>query len=127
MKSSIWRRWCESLRNARPAGPVSRAGPRGPRLRLQPLEDRVTPTLTPQMVLDINTTTLPSNPTSIAAIGPTAYFAANDGHGYGLWKSDGTAAGTALVKQFPTATNGTLPILDLTNVNGTLYFSGNDR
>ena len=48
------------------------------------------------MVLDINAIPLSSNPTDIVAIGTTAYFAANDGiHGNQLWKSDGTATGTA--------------------------------
>ena len=35
----------------------------------------------------------------MVAIGSTAYFTADDGvHGEELWKSDGTAAGTVLVK-----------------------------
>ena len=99
MKTSFWRRWCNSLRSARPTGPVSRARPRRRPLGLEALEDRVTPSLTPQMVLDINTNTLSSNPSGMVAIGSTAYFTADDGvHGLELWKSDGTAAGTVLVK-----------------------------
>ena len=55
------------------------------------------PSLTPQMVLDINPTG-PSNPAGLVAIGATTYFSADDRvHGQELWKSDGTAAGTMLV------------------------------
>src|SRR5262245_56105120 len=98
MKTSFWRRWCNSLRSAKLAGRVSRARPRRQPLGLEVLEDRVTPSLSPQMVLDINTNTLPSNPSGMVAIGSTTYFTADDGiHGVELWKSDGTAAGTTLV------------------------------
>ena len=84
MKTSFWRRWCNSLRSARPAGPVSRARPRRQPLGLEALEDRVTPSLTPQMVLDINANTLSSNPSEMVAIGSTTYFTADDGvHGRG--------------------------------------------
>src|SRR5262249_47209633 len=40
-----------------------------------------------------------SNPSDLTAIGSTLFFTANDGTtGRELWKSDGTAAGTMLVK-----------------------------
>src|SRR5262245_30329860 len=110
MKTSFWRRWCQSLRSAKQTGPASRAR-RRQCLCLEALEDRVTPSLTPQMVLDINTNTLSSNPSAMVAIGSTAYFTADDGvNGVGLWKSDGTAAGTVLVSN--------LVANSLTNVNG---------
>jgi ELWxxDGT repeat protein len=56
----------------------------------------------------------------------TLYFEANDGaHGQELWKSDGTAAGTLMVKDINPGSSGSEPY-DLTNVNGTLYFDAND-
>src|SRR5262245_966970 len=108
MKTLFLQRWCHSLRGAKPIGPVSRARPQRPILVLEELEDRVTPTLTPQMVLDSNQNTLFSNPSSMLVIGSTTYFSANDGvHGFELWKSDGTAAGTTLVKDiFPGSYTG---------------------
>jgi ELWxxDGT repeat protein len=123
MKTSFWRRWCNSLRRAKPARPVSRARPRRQRLCLEALEDRVTPSLTPQMVLDIGVGS--SNPSQLVAIGSTTYFTADDGvHGVELWKTDGTAAGTVLVKDI--FTGGSSYPSNLTNVSGTLFFTARE-
>jgi ELWxxDGT repeat protein len=120
MKTSSLRRWSETLRTAKRAGPGSRARRRRQLLDLEMLEDRITLSLTPQMVLDINTTLLASNPSEFVAIGSTAYFAADDGvNGIELWKSDGTAAGTTLVKDINPGSAASNPS-NLTNVNGTL-------
>lgn len=52
----------------------------------------------PSLVKDINPHGS-SNPSELTRVGSTLFFAANDGvHGYELWKSDGTAAGTKMVK-----------------------------
>ncbi len=65
---------------------------------------------------------LRSDRTSTARFTSTA----NDGtHGDELWKSDGTAAGTMMVKDIGPGSSGSDP-QDLTNVNGTLYFDAND-
>ena len=85
------------------------------------LEDRVTPTLTPQMVLDINATELGWIRSEIVAVGSVAYFAAVDG----IWKSDGTTAGTVLIKDIYPGSGATSPSR-LTNVNGTVYFTADD-
>jgi ELWxxDGT repeat protein len=106
-----------------------------------------------ELVKDINTTLGNSNPNDDSAItksaeveklyvsGKTLYFRANDGkHGVELWKTDGTGAGTKLVKDInpatPDDTNPTCKrakncaggswIDDLTLVGKTLYFSAND-
>ncbi|HEY0738782.1 MAG TPA: hypothetical protein VGD69_27935, partial [Herpetosiphonaceae bacterium] len=51
------------------------------------------------LVKDINPVTDSSAPVHLQKIGSTLYFFADDGiHGYELWRSDGTAAGTSLVK-----------------------------
>ena len=42
-----------------------------------------------------------------------------------LWKSDGTAAGTVMVKDINPGSGNSAP-LSLTNVNGKLYFAAND-
>lgn len=57
----------------------------------------------------------------------TLYFAADDGvRGIELWKSDGTAAGTSLVKDIFVGSNSASGAPSaLTNINGTLYFSAN--
>src|SRR5256885_1146923 len=97
MKTSFWHRWWQSVRGAKQSRPVSRGGPRRRPLWLEALEDRVVPSLTPHMVLDINPMGS-SSPTGLVAIGATTYFSADDGiHGRELWKSDSTANGTTLV------------------------------
>src|SRR5262245_16604284 len=124
MTTVLWRRWCNSLRSCKQIGPVLHARPRRRRLGLEALEVRVPPTLTPQMVLDIAGAS--SNPTGMVAVGSTTYFLADDGvHGAELWKGDATTAGTVLVKDIgPGSSRSNLG--NLTNVNGTLFFSASD-
>ena len=79
----------------------------------------------------------PDDPTAVSSVrsglisvGGALYFAAHDGeHGYELWRSDGTKKGTSLVRDLKEG--GDTPFLDgsyptnLTDVNGTLFFSAN--
>jgi ELWxxDGT repeat protein len=90
------------------------------------------------LVKDIRTGTdgngnpLSSNPAYLTNVNGTLFFRANDGSsGVELWKSDGTDAGTVLVKDIVTGTNGSGTPLGsapyyLTNVNGTLFFTAYD-
>jgi len=75
------------------------------------------------LVKDINPGQLYSQPTWLTVSGAYLYFGANDGTdngvgGYGLWRTDGTEAGTIKLVNQPNF-NPT----ELTAVNGILYFS----
>jgi len=60
---------------------------------------------------------------SYAVLNGNIYFAADDGiHGTELWKSDGTANGTVMVKDIESGEISTY-ITNITAVNGKLYFS----
>src|SRR5262249_46410769 len=63
---------------------------------------------------------------TLANVSGTLFFAADDGTtGLELWTSDGTAAGTVLVKDINLGSVTSFPE-ELTNVNGTLFFQAND-
>jgi len=62
---------------------------------------------------------------NIGSIGSTLYFSANDGvNGYELWKSDGTEAGTVMVKDINSGGDSNPKYF--TTVGTTLYFSADD-
>ena len=61
-------------------------------------------------------------PSMLTNVGGTLFFSAYDGmSGTELWKSDGTAGGTVLVKDINTGSYGSNP-RSLTNMGGTLFF-----
>jgi ELWxxDGT repeat protein len=81
------------------------------------------------LVKDIRPGTLPSlgilNPL-FTNVNGTVFFVASDGtRGFELWKSNGTNAGTVLVKDIAPGTLDASPDL-LLNVNGTLFFTAYD-
>jgi len=79
----------------------------------------------PALLKDVNPTG-DSEPTGITRSGDAAFFAANDGvHGGELWKTDGTTAGTVLVRDIRVGKTGSDPT-ELTDVNGTLFFVAAD-
>jgi len=101
-------------------------------LAIEPLEDRRLLSVEPMMVRDINVIGdgiyFFSNPIDVDG---TFFFVADDGvHGmYGgeLWKSDGTAEGTVLVKDIWPGRQPRYSGPDhLTNVAGTLFFTAFD-
>ena len=82
----------------------------------------------PLLVKDINTagSTTPASPSSLTNVNGTLFFRAyDDVHGYELWKTDGTAMGTVVVKDINPGPADGYPFA-LTNINGTLYFAARD-
>lgn len=59
-------------------------------------------------------------------VGATVYFVGQqESNGYELWKTDGTPAGTMIVKDIHSGAGSSSP-LGLTNANGTLFFQASD-
>jgi ELWxxDGT repeat protein len=91
------------------------------RPRLEALEDRTL--LSVAMVKDIGTTGLSSNPNSLLDVNGTLYFRATDvTHGEEIHRSDGTAAGTSLVKDL-TPGAGSPSFGPFASANGRLFFT----
>ena len=94
---------------------------------LEQLEERYA--LAANLLGDINTTGNDSSPSQLATVGSFSYFrATTPGFGMELWKSDGTEAGTSMVKDiFPGAESGiaSFPLVSV-GENGTIYFTAND-
>lgn len=91
------------------------------------LEERTLLSINALLVKDINTQFLASSssPADFTDVNGTLFFTAITGtEGRELWKSDGTAAGTVLVKDINPGAGFSFPSF-LTNVNGTLYFAAN--
>ena len=88
------------------------------------LEGRVL--LAASLLKDINTATDGSNPLYAVSVGASVYFNAFDPtHGYRLWNTDGTAAGTRIVGASSPSPAGTYPH-ELTAVGNKLFFLSQD-
>src|SRR5439155_5335623 len=115
--------WLGFRQTASPRRPAERhRGRRRPacRLQVEPLEDRclLAAGLSATLVADINPGTDSSNPSFLTNVGGTLYFAAfNPNSGDGVWKNDGTASGTVLVKG-----NLNRNAADFTPMNGSVFW-----
>src|SRR5436189_4586426 len=105
-----------------------RCAPRFTPLVGEHLEPRTLLAVTPQLLTDLNV-----GPAGTLVHGPIVWLPDNFGYfsgGYGandyeLWKTDGTQAGTVLVKDINPGISGSHPD-HLTEVNGTLFFTADD-
>ncbi|NJC87371.1 MAG: hypothetical protein FIB02_02390 [Desulfuromonas sp.] len=67
-----------------------------------------------------------SNISELTVVGSNVYFVGSDGvHGAELWVTDGTTAGTRMVRDITPGSTGSV-VEELTNVNGVLYFVTSD-
>jgi ELWxxDGT repeat protein len=79
------------------------------------------------MVKDIVNGSGSGSPTDLTAVGSTLYFEAYDTtNGRALWKSDGTASGTVMVRDIYSGSDTSSPLDDLTAVGNFFYFSADD-
>jgi len=75
---------------------------------------------------DLETLPDSSDPANFVELGGIAYFTAADGaHGNELWRSDGTAAGTWMIRDVQPGSRGS-SISGLVAVGGKVFFSAND-
>jgi ELWxxDGT repeat protein len=94
------------------------------RPRVEELEHRLLLSVKASLIKDLNTQPASSDPANFLTIGSITYFSANDGvHGNELWRTDGTAAGTYMVKD--TNPNGDRNPSNFVNFNGELLFQAN--
>jgi ELWxxDGT repeat protein len=103
--------------------------------RIELLENRLLPSLAPFLVADINPGNNSSSPQSTVNVNGTLFFSADDGvHGNELWRSDGTAKGTMMVKDIWPGSLSSIPPQtlnggfreDFVNVNGIVFFKAFD-
>jgi ELWxxDGT repeat protein len=89
------------------------------------LEDRTL--LNAQLLMDINTATGYSYPDMPVTINGSSYFgAADEIHGRELWRTDGTTAGTMLVKDINPGHKDGMNAESLVAMNNTLFLWGDD-
>jgi ELWxxDGT repeat protein len=94
-------------------------------MHFEPLEDRRLLAGAPELLAEINPAAA-SDPAEFVNAGGVVFFRADDGtNGPELWKTDGTTAGTMMVKDIAPAAAGSNPQY-LTAVGDTLFFAADD-
>ncbi|MCC6509807.1 MAG: hypothetical protein IT423_11910 [Pirellulaceae bacterium] len=96
------------------------------RLILEGLEPRRVMAVNP-LLIESAAAPFTSSPQNFAEVGGLVYFQASArGTGAELWRSDGTEAGTSIVVDLNTVPDSGSYPTNLTNVNGTLFFTATD-
>ena len=91
--------------------------------RAEPLEPRWL-LAAPELVYELHTNTAPSQPTPPVELNGAYYFTANDGvHGRELWRTDGTPAGTTMVKELIAGASATSGFSELYRAGNLIYFT----
>ena len=76
------------------------------------------------MVMDVRPGAIGSSLSEFVSLGNTLFFNADDGaHGESLWKTDGTATGTSLLKDLDPYTGGQYNLPPMVTVGSTLFFT----
>jgi ELWxxDGT repeat protein len=95
---------------------------------VEALDRRLLLAAAPVLVKDINTATDRSLPTELTEVDGVMYFLASDGGNAQdtLWRSDGTPAGTSLLKNFSPEPGTQGFVGGLTGYNGRLFFGASE-
>ncbi len=116
-------KWLGQNKSHRPTGLAMSRGP-----AMEPLEHRRMLAADPVLLASIQNAGVvrSSSPENLIDVDGVVFFSAFDAtHRQELWKSDGTFAGTTLVKDIWPGTGASEPE-QLINVGGTLFFTAND-
>ncbi len=92
-------------------------------LQVQQLEEREVPSAS--MVTDLHGI-WGSYPLNLTVSGNTLFFSADDGHGYELYATNGTAGDVHMVKQIKPGLGGSNPMDFISAGDGVIYFTAND-
>src|SRR5690349_7285311 len=100
-----------------------------PTLQFEPLEPRTVLSGVADLLFDVNAAPIAvgSNAAAYVEVNGVAYFTAAYQDGRALWKTDGTAAGTTLVRAFDGISDSSTSYTFGVNVGRALYFSAADQ